>query len=110
MSIDSFGSVQVIAQFNTSHKLENTNKGQKLACPAFYYLSTFFDAAAAAAFKADFLAQAEARNLSRRKPKATTTAGTSGAATATTSSGPKLGGSRAARVRMRAAEEAKGKK
>ena len=51
MSIDSFGSVQVIAQFNTSHKLENTNKGQKLACPAFYYLSTFFDAAAAAVKK-----------------------------------------------------------
>jgi len=69
------------------------------------------DAAAAAAFKADFLAQAEARNLSRRKPKAAA-ATTSGAAAgaASTSSGPKLGGSRAARVRMRAAEEAKGKK
>ena len=70
------------------------------------------DAAAAAAFKADFLAQAEARNLSRRKPKAaaTTTSGGAAAAGAAVSSGPKLGGSRAARVRMRAAEEAKAKK
>ena len=62
------------------------------------------DAAAAEAFKADFLAQAEARNLSRRQPAAT--ASTAAAA----SSGPKLGGSRAARERMRVAEEAKGKK
>ena len=54
------------------------------------------DAAAAAAFKADFLAQAEARNLSRRKPKAaaTTTSGGAAAAGAAVSSGPKLGGSR----------------
>ena len=69
------------------------------------------DAAAAAAFKADFLAQAEARNLSRRKPKvpAATTSGAA-AAGAAPSSGPKLGGSRAARMRMREAEEAKAKK
>ncbi|GAB7324534.1 hypothetical protein MBLNU13_g08440t1 [Cladosporium sp. NU13] len=64
------------------------------------------DAAAAEAFKADFLAQAEARNLSRRQPAANASAGAAGAA----SSGPKLGGSRAARERMRAVEEAKGKK
>lgn len=62
------------------------------------------DAAAAEAFKADFLAQAEARNLSRRQPAAN--AGTKGEV----ASGPKLGGSRAARERMRMAEEAKGKK
>ena len=59
------------------------------------------NAAAAAAFKADFLAQAEARNLSRRQPAANTSA------TAAVPSGPKLGGSRAQRERMKAAEEAK---
>jgi hypothetical protein len=70
------------------------------------------DAAAAAAFKADFLAQAEARNLSRRKPKApaATTSGGAAAGAAAATSGPKLGGSRAARMRMREAEEAKAKK
>jgi hypothetical protein len=62
------------------------------------------DAAAAEAFKAEFLAQAEARNLSRRQPAAN--AGSKGEV----ASGPKLGGSRAARERMRVAEEAKGKK
>lgn len=62
------------------------------------------DAAAAAAFKAEFLAQAEARNLSRRQPAVNS------GAPATASSGPKLGGSRAMRERMKAAEEAKGKK
>jgi hypothetical protein len=67
------------------------------------------DAAAAEAFKADFLAQAEARNLSRRQPAVNASAGSAGAAGAVPS-GPKLGGSRAARERMRAMEEAKGKK
>ncbi|KAM0718002.1 hypothetical protein Q7P37_006334 [Cladosporium fusiforme] len=62
------------------------------------------DAAAAAAFKAEFLAQAELRSLSRRQPA------TNSSTKETTSSGPKLGGSRAQRERMRAAEEAKGKK
>lgn len=62
------------------------------------------DAAAAAAFKAEFLAQAEARNLSRRQPAVNS------GAPAAASSGPKLGGSRAMRERMKAAEEAKGKK
>lgn len=62
------------------------------------------DAAAAAAFKADFLAQAEARNLSRRQPAA------NASAAAAVPSGPKLGGSRAQRERMKAAEEAKAKK
>lgn len=68
------------------------------------------DAAAAAAFKAEFLAQAEMRNLSRRKPAINAS---SAAAAATTSHGPKLGGSRAQRERMRAAtaaEEGKAKK
>jgi hypothetical protein len=67
------------------------------------------DAAAAEAFKAEFLAQAEARNLSRRQPAVNASAGSAGAAGAVPS-GPKLGGSRAARERMRAVEEAKGKK
>jgi len=62
------------------------------------------DAAAAEAFKAEFLAQAEARNLSRRQPAA------NAAGKGEVASGPKLGGSRAARERMRVAEEAKGKK
>lgn len=68
------------------------------------------DAVAAAAFKAEFLAQAEMRNLSRRKPAINAS---STAAAATTSHGPKLGGSRAQRERMRAAtaaEEGKAKK
>lgn len=68
------------------------------------------EAAAAAAFKADFLAQAEARNLSRRHPAVNASASAGSAAAGTAASGPKLGGSRAARERMRAAEEAKGKK
>ena len=68
------------------------------------------EAAAAAAFKADFLAQAEARNLSRRNPAVNASASAGSAAAGTVASGPKLGGSRAARERMRAAEEAKGKK
>lgn len=66
------------------------------------------DAQAADAFKADFLAQAEARNLSRRQPAVNASAGS--AAAGAVPSGPKLGGSRAARERMRAVEEAKGKK
>lgn len=49
MSLDSFGSIQVIAQFNMTHNLGNSKKGQNIACPAFSYISTFFDAAAAAA-------------------------------------------------------------
>ena len=58
------------------------------------------DAAAAAAFRAEFLAAAEERNLQRRPP-APPAAGAS--------LGPKLGGSRAQRERMKASEEAKGK-
>lgn len=58
------------------------------------------DAAAAAAFRAEFLAAAEQRNLQRRPP-APPPAGTT--------HGPKLGGSRAQRERMKATEEAKGK-
>lgn len=58
------------------------------------------DAAAAAAFRAEFLAAAEERNLHRRPP-APPAAGAS--------LGPKLGGSRQQRERMKAAEEAKGK-
>jgi hypothetical protein len=72
--------------------------------------STHFDpdAAAAEAFKTEFLAQAEARNLSRRQPAVNASSGS--AAAGAVPSGPKLGGSRAARERMRAVEEAKGKK
>jgi len=81
---------------NTSHITSDSNK----------HLDP--DAAAAEAFKADFLAQAEARNLSRRQPAANASAGS--AAAGAVPSGPKLGGSRAARERMRAVEEAKGKK
>jgi hypothetical protein len=66
------------------------------------------DAAAAEAFKMEFLAQAEARNLSRRQPAVNASSGS--AAAGAVPSGPKLGGSRAARERMRAVEEAKGKK
>lgn len=51
------------------------------------------DAAAAAAFKADFLAAAQERNYHRRAPVNPT-------------QGPKLGGSRSARERMKAMEEA----
>lgn len=58
------------------------------------------DAAAAAAFRAEFLAAAEERNLQRRPPAPPTVGG---------SLGPKLGGSRAQRERMKALEEAKGK-
>jgi len=59
------------------------------------------DDAAAAAFRAEFLAAAEERNLSRRAPAPPTVGA---------SHGPKLGGSRAQRERMKAAEEAaKGK-
>lgn len=58
------------------------------------------DAAAAAAFKADFLASMEEKKLSRRPPPTSTA----------TQNGPKLGGSRSAREKMRALEEqAKGK-
>lgn len=64
------------------------------------------DAAAAEAFKAQFLVEAEQHK--RRKPLAPP-AGTKGAVT--TSHGPKLGGSRSQREKMKAAEEAKtGKK
>lgn len=58
------------------------------------------DAAAAAAFRAEFLAAAEERNLHRRPPVPPA---------AGASLGPKLGGSRQQRERMKAAEEAKGK-
>jgi hypothetical protein len=51
------------------------------------------DAAAAAAFKADFLAAAQDRNYHRRAPVNPT-------------QGPKLGGSRSARERMKAMEDA----
>ena len=56
------------------------------------------DAAAEEAFKAQMLADLE-RNAKRRPPRITQ---------ATTSTGPKLGGSRAQREKMRALEEAKG--
>lgn len=56
------------------------------------------DEAAAEAFKAQFLADLEQRK--RRKPPAQPTAGQA-------SSGPKLGGSRSQREKMRALEEAK---
>lgn len=65
------------------------------------------DAAAAEAYKARFLAHAEARNLSRRKPAPKKA---SAAPAAPNLSGPKLGGSRAARSKMRAAyREGEGK-
>ena len=56
------------------------------------------DVAAEEAFKAQMLADLE-RNAKRRPPRITQ---------ATASTGPKLGGSRAQREKMRALEEAKG--
>lgn len=68
------------------------------------------DAAAAEAFKTQFLAHAEARNLSRRKPAPKKATGPAAAPAAPNLSGPKLGGSRAARNKMRAAaKEGEGK-
>ncbi|USW55945.1 hypothetical protein Slin15195_G092640 [Septoria linicola] len=64
------------------------------------------DEAAAEAFKADFLAGLEEQN--RRRPAASSTAAKGAAkGAAPVPSGPKLGGSRAQREKMRAIEEAK---
>lgn len=59
------------------------------------------DEAAAAAFKKQFLADLEART--RRKPAGHSSAGSKGTSTST---GPKLGGSRSQREKMKAAQEA----
>jgi hypothetical protein len=96
---------QIMRESNhTPHYTSPSNSGPKPSS------STHFDpdAAAAEAFKTEFLAQAEARNLSRRQPAINASSGS--AAAGAVPSGPKLGGSRAARERMRAVEEAKGKK
>ncbi|EME42080.1 hypothetical protein DOTSEDRAFT_89573 [Dothistroma septosporum NZE10] len=65
------------------------------------------DEAAAEAFKAEFLAGLEEQN--RRKPPGPPPAGR-GAQNAAPPTGPKLGGSRSQREKMKAIEEAKGKK
>jgi len=76
-----------------------------LATPHYAASGVDNDAAAAEAFKEQFLAELDEQK--RRKPPAPP-AGAKGAAPA--SNGPKLGGSRAQRERMKAAEAAKGVK